>query len=233
MDGSKGLWVVMPVYNEEASLKQVVESWIEEISKYVNNYVFLIVNDGSKDDSETIAKSLALRNPSIKIISHPNRGHGQSCIAGYRYAVNHDAAWIFQIDSDGQCDPHYFQRFWNQRTDKYALYGYRKVREDGRIRFYISRVTSIYTWLATGTWVPDPNVPYRLMPKQILSSSIKEIPSYVYMANICLAYRMQKIGAIKWLEINFLKRIGGTPSAKILQIMRRGFELFIQLRNLQ
>ena len=93
-----------------------------------------------------------------------NSGHGRSCVRGYHTAVSWNAEWIFQIDSDGQCDPHYFPSLWDKRNEKRSVYGFRYKRDDGLKRLLISRVLTWFVYAATrGTWVRDPNVPYRLM----------------------------------------------------------------------
>ena len=46
-------------------------------------------------------------------------------------AAESDAEWILQIDSDGQCDPRFFQKFWALRDQADAVFGFRRIRQDG------------------------------------------------------------------------------------------------------
>lgn len=106
---STEILIVMPVFNEQASLRKVVTEWFSELERYVGKFVILAIDDGSTD--ETLENLKALQGElgaRLEWISRENRGHGQTCIQGYRIALERKIPYIFQIDSDGQCDPQYF-----------------------------------------------------------------------------------------------------------------------------
>ena len=105
----KNLWVIMPVYNEEEAIELVVNEWIATLNSLKLSYVFCLFNDGSKDSTLLKINNLATLYPSIKVVDKPNSGHGQTCVLGYQMAIENGADWIFQIDSDAQCDPQYFE----------------------------------------------------------------------------------------------------------------------------
>jgi glycosyltransferase involved in cell wall biosynthesis len=225
------LFVVMPVYNEEETLTKVVEEWIPVFRSHTRAFQFCILNDGSKDSTLSILKQLAVTYPEIVVVDKPNSGHGQTCVTGYKLALKTAASWVFQIDSDGQCDPSFFGTFWEMRPNHAALYGYRKVRDDGYSRFLISRVVSLVTWIAAGRWVKDANVPYRLMRKDTLTGWINEIPSDFHLANVLVAALQDKKFRIKWLDIRFRERQGGRASVKAYSFVKQGWLLFKQLRK--
>jgi dolichol-phosphate mannosyltransferase len=224
------LWIVFPVYNEEACVAAVLREWIPTLRECTRDFVILALNDGSTDATLAELRKLEGGIPEMRVIDKPNAGHGQSCVQGYRMALEAGAEWIFQIDSDGQCDPSFFPGFWSCRNPEFVDYGYRTIRGDGRIRFYVSRVVSIVTWIATGIWVRDPNVPYRLMHRSRLEGLIDRIPEDFHLANIMLAALHQKTFGIRWHDIYFRQRIGGVPSAKPYSFAKHGFQLFRQLR---
>ena len=86
-------------------------------------------------------------------------GHGQSCLAGYIEAARMGAPYLFQIDSDGQCDPAGFARVWERRRNAPAIYGRRMTRDDGLARRVISRVLRASLKVARRTRLNDTNVP--------------------------------------------------------------------------
>jgi dolichol-phosphate mannosyltransferase len=106
--GINHLWVVMPVYNEEEAVGAVIAEWQKALIASGLNYTFCILNDGSKDNTLQILEECAQHNSNIKVINKSNSGHGQTCVMGYQMGLEAGADWIFQIDSDGQCDPQYF-----------------------------------------------------------------------------------------------------------------------------
>jgi len=226
----ENIWVVMPVYNEEVSLIHVVEEWHPKLKECCKNFTICVLNDGSKDNTLQIANNLAAKYPEVKIIDKPNTGHGQTCALGYKLALERGADWVFQIDSDGQCDPQYFNNLIAD-ADKYkVIYGFRAKREDGFQRFLVSRVVSWFTYFATGVWVRDANVPYRLMHKTALQNIIAKIPTDFHLSNILVSVLQQKNNGIHWVNITFLDRFGGSPSVKPYSFAKHGFKLFKQLK---
>lgn len=221
----------MPVYNEEISLGHVVASWYPVLEKTCTSFTLCILNDGSKDNTLKIANELAANHPSIKVVDKPNTGHGQTCAYGYQLALDNGAEWVFQIDSDGQCDPQYFHKFVEASPKHKVLYGYRAIREDGFQRYLVSRIVSFFTLFATGVWVRDANVPYRLMHRSSIENIIKKIPTDFHLSNILVSVLQQKYNGIFWVNITFLDRFGGTPSVKPYSFAKHGLKLFKQLKR--
>lgn len=107
------LLIVMPVYNEQASVRKVVLEWFQEVENWTEDFVFLALDDGSNDGTPRVLARLREQlGPRLEIVTQPNAGHGRTCLRGYQMAVERGIPFIFQIDSDGQCDPQYFFRFW-------------------------------------------------------------------------------------------------------------------------
>lgn len=219
----------MPVYNERESIKAVIEEWLFELKKFNIEFTLCVLNDGSKDDTLSIIQSL--KEKEIFLIDKPNTGHGQSCILGYKTAIEHGAEWVFQIDSDGQCDPRFFKAMVEASDKHPVIFGYRKTRDDGFKRFIISRIVSIFAFFATGIWVKDANVPYRLMRADYLKNVVSQIPSDFHLANIFVSVLLRKQIRINWINIHFRDRTGGSPSVKTFTFAKHGFMLFKQLRK--
>jgi dolichol-phosphate mannosyltransferase len=216
------LWVIMPVYNEEASLQLVVAEWIMALNHANIKYTLCILNDGSKDQTWNILQTLASKHSCIESVNKTNSGHGQTCIEGYKLALKANADWIFQIDSDGQCDPIYFKEMMNATS-----------RDDGFKRMIVSFFVSIFTWVATGQYLRDPNVPYRLIHRTVMEKIVHQVPNDFHLANIYVSVCSNKISKIKWIPIHFRNRIGGTASVKTFSFVKHGFKLFKQLRLAQ
>ncbi|HEY3422703.1 MAG TPA: glycosyltransferase family 2 protein [Methanocellaceae archaeon] len=73
--------LVLPAYNEEAALTQTLEEYIEYVDEVI------IVNDGSKDRTDEIARDLASRLPKVKYIKHEtNKGKPEALRTGVRNA---------------------------------------------------------------------------------------------------------------------------------------------------
>ncbi|HWA71999.1 MAG TPA: glycosyltransferase family 2 protein [Polyangiaceae bacterium] len=221
------LYVVVPVYNEEASVARVVREWASALDSLGACYRFLLLDDGSKDGTRDQLDALASELPRIEVIHKPNSGHGQTCVEGYRTAVARGASWVLQIDSDGQCDPGYFSELWHRRARFGAVFGKRVTREDGVSRRLVSWFCRHATRLVSGVAVQDPNVPYRLIRADVLSAAIAGLPQDFWLANVLVAVVVQKgLGErIGFVEINFRDRYGGEASAKWLKFVSSGLDL--------
>jgi glycosyltransferase involved in cell wall biosynthesis len=228
------LAIVMPVFNEEASLTKVVEEWLPHLQALQTSFKFYILDDGSRDQTPRLLRDLQKKYASvIETFSHANRGHGQTCIAGYRIAIGAGARWILQIDSDGQCDPRYLKAFWQERSQHPLVFGYRQKRDDGFLRFLISRVVAFVCWMGLGVWVKDPNVPYRLMTAGKVEAVISKIPPDFYLANILLSLLLQQQTKIYWIALRFRDRFGGSPSVKFRSFAQHGKKLFLHLLRIR
>lgn len=224
------LWVVMPVYNEEEAIGTVLEEWYPVLEATALNYTLCVLNDGSKDNTQAILEALQLKYPKIKIVNKTNSGHGQTCVLGYQMGLEAGADWIFQIDSDGQCDPQYFPLLVEKTAQYRSVYGKRATRADGLQRIIISKFVKLFVLAATGQWVQDSNVPYRLIHRDIMNNIAYKVPKDFHLANILVSVLCQKQAKIAWIPIHFRDRSGGSPSVKTFSFVKHGFKLFKQLR---
>ena len=103
--------IVMPVYNEEGCIEEVVKNIQDEILSKVPNSRLLAVNDGSRDRTPEILDSLSEEYPQVKVLHKPNGGHGDALLHGLFEA---DADWIFLMDSDNQFDIKDFHKLWKK-----------------------------------------------------------------------------------------------------------------------
>lgn len=229
------LLVVMPVFNEQASVRKVVSEWFHEIENWTQDFVFLALDDGSTDKTLVVLQKLKEQlGPRLEIISRANRGHGQSCLEGYRNALARGAPWVFQIDSDGQCDPQYFFRFWRLRGEAEVIYGVRKTRDDGWRRVFASHFLRLVLAATCGVNCVDSNVPYRLMRTEILRDPLERIPADFFLANVGLAVLLRKDRNTREgrVPIRFRERYGGEPSVALSKFGGKASELVRQLRAL-
>lgn len=97
---SKGISVILPAYNEEKNIEQMVKDCLSYLRKLGNDYEIIIVNDGSEDETGEIARKITKRNKKIRLINHSqNKGYGQALKNGFM-AANLD--YVFFTDSDRQ-----------------------------------------------------------------------------------------------------------------------------------
>ena len=136
------LYIVIPAYNESANIKKTIEQWYPVVEKHNDEgrSRLVVINDGSKDNTYELLCACAKDRTLLVPLTKPNGGHGPTLLYGYRYAIDQDADYIFQTDSDGQTDPAEFEQFWNQRGRYDAVIGNRTERGDGKSRKFVENV---------------------------------------------------------------------------------------------
>lgn len=220
---------MVPVYNEQDAISAVLLEWREELRRRVGDFRFLVINDGSTDG--TLAKLNALGWPELTIHTHRNRGHGQSCLVGYREAARLGAQYVFQIDSDGQCEPAGFGAVWALREKAPSIYGRRTTRADGWSRWLVTRVLRWTLKLLLRTRLNDTNVPYRLYPATVAAAAADRISPDFELANIALALVLEPSGFWE-VPIHFRDRQGGHASVKWYGFAKKAFRLVKDLKTL-
>ena len=97
------LSVVIPVFNEAASLQGLFEEVTDALLGLEVPYEILFIDDGSTDASPQVLQELAAKDPGVKLIAfRRNFGQTAAMMAGIEYA---QGGVIVVMDGDGQNDP--------------------------------------------------------------------------------------------------------------------------------
>ena len=181
------LCVILPVYNEEAVVGDVLRKWDEELGRLGIDSVIRPYNDGSKDESLRVMKEFAVAHKRVEVRDKANSGHGPTILTGYRDAVRDGFDWIFQIDSDDEMGPEKFEDCWSRRGDYDFLIG----RREGRVQALSRKIVSFFSRLCVtmfyGKSVWDVNSPYRLMRVSAFKEFYEAIPITTFAPNVILS----------------------------------------------
>lgn len=230
------LYIVIPAYNESENLEQLIRDWYPVIEAHNGGGQsrLVIINDGSKDHTWEILQNCAISLPLLLPLTKENEGHGPTVLYGYRYAIEHQADYIFQTDSDGQTNPKEFEAFWGLRKDFDAVIGNRSDRQDGASRVFVEKVLLNILKMNFGVKIPDSNAPFRLMKTELVAKYIRKMPEKYNLPNVMLttyfAYFHEKL---KFVDITFKPRQGGTNSINIRKITRIGWQALRDFRELK
>jgi len=123
--------VIMPVYNHAAYVDGAIASVVAQTRE---DWELWIVNDGSTDDSATIADRWAWRDNRIHLIHQPNAGPAAARNEGFRRTR---APWLAFLDSDDLYYPDTlaaYGEFIDAHPDVSFFYGYRyRLTADGSV----------------------------------------------------------------------------------------------------
>ena len=219
------IYIVMPAYNEEANIKEVVKKWYPLLDGKSEKSRLWVADSGSVDRTHEILLGLKDDYPKLEIVSDCEKQHGPKLIRLYKKSIEDDVDYVFQTDSDGQTDPKEFDDFWKKRKEFDAILGNRTKRGDGKLRALVEKVVCILLCLFFGVKVPDANAPFRLMKVSMLKKYIDRFSETYNLPNIMLtcffAYYKEKIC---FCEISFGARKAGKNSINIRRIAGIGIK---------
>lgn len=221
------LYIIIPAYNETENIRFVIDTWYTIIQKYPGEggSRIVVIDDGSTDNTYNILKNCAIEKPLLKVLTKSNSGHGATVMYGYKYALEHGADYIFQTDSDGQTSPEEFGKFWSLRNEYAAIFGKRVGREDGYLREAVEKVLCILLKYYFHVSIQDANAPYRLMSRQFLNEYLYKLPDGYNLPNAMLvAIGLYYKENIKFIEISFKARQGGSNSINLRKIFKIGIQ---------
>ena len=165
------LSVFFPCYNEEKNIENTVSKAVTQLKKIASKWEIIIINDGSKDNTATVALKIKEKYaPHIRIVTHnPNRGYGAAFKSGI---YNAKYKWIAFTDSDGQFD---FSEISNlikkqQKTNSDLVIGYYLSRQVSKTVILTSKIWELIVYILFGLKVKDIDCAFKLFSKEVVNS---------------------------------------------------------------
>ena len=215
----KELSVIFPIYNEEKTAKNTLLEWKSTLDKLLINYEMIIAEDGSTDKTKQILFKLISENKKkfTSNIKNKKRGYAEAIRSSINIA---SGKYILSVDSDGQCDPKDFNKFWRKRfiLNNSILLGNRFKRKDNIQRLIMSKIFLIFHRILFFSNIKDPSCPYVFGKGKIF----KKINPYLkYMVEgfwwgfvaICLRKKIK----IYQININHRLRLSGKTNVFFLK----------------
>ena len=196
------LLIIIPAYNEEASIVSTVENLISVCPQY--DYV--IINDGSNDRTLSLCKK-----HNYNVIDQPiNLGLSGTFQTGVKYALRNGYDAVLQFDADGQHLPEYIEPLLNKLNEGYDIViGSRFVdkKKPKSFRMLGSNIISFDTYILTGQKISDPTSGMRIFGKRVL-------PILAYNPNISpepdsIAYMMINGAKVAEVQVEMKERMAG------------------------
>ena len=171
--GPRELSIVIPLYNEEQSLRELYDDIRSSLSR-INRYEIIFVDDGSTDNSARVLQGIRERDKSrIKIIRfRRNFGKSAALAAGFALA---QGSVVVTMDADLQDDPAEIPTLMNEIKRGFDLVsGWKKKRKDPITKTIPSRFFNFITRLLTGIKIHDFNCGLKAYRKEV----VKEVRVY-------------------------------------------------------
>ncbi len=159
------LLIIIPAYNEAANIVEVVDN----IRKNYPEYDYIVVNDGSTDDTRKVCHEAGIRFMDLPV----NVGLTGAVRAGMKYANYYDYDYAIQLDGDGQHDPKYVADMLSCMKEKNAdiVIGsrFKDEKKPLSLRMLGSKIISGSVFVTTGgTYIGDVTSGMRLYNKRMI-----------------------------------------------------------------
>jgi len=207
--------VVIPTYNDQATIEEVVSEAIEVASDLATDYEIFVVNDASRDDTGALLDRLAQTDKAIRVVHHEsNRGYGATIAELYMGAKKE---LVFSTPGDRQLRPRELLKMLPALNHYDVVIGRRKERQDPFIRKMYSFIYNSLIRILYGLRVRDVNS-IKLIKREVLERIHFEATSAFTDAELCI--RAARLGyRVGEVNVEHLARAFGEASGGKFSIM--------------
>lgn len=202
MKNNEKLSVIVPVFNEEKIVKDILEKLRQELEKLHIVFEIIAINDASSDQSLEILKSI----PNITLINNPyNLGYGASLKRGLR-AVSSE--WIMIIDSDGTYPIDKISDILKYTEEYDMVVGSRIHQKDAPGRKPAKWILKKLASFLVGKNIPDLNSGMRVFRRDKALEFYDLYPSgFSFTTTITLSFFTHDY-TVKYVDIPYYERVG-------------------------
>lgn len=195
------LLIIIPAYNEGKNIEHVVNNLQENYPQYD----YIVVNDGSRDDTLDICREKGYNYIDMPI----NVGLTGGVQTGLMYAYQQGYDYALQFDGDGQHDPAYIAPMLEKMKECDICIASRFVTEKKpkTLRMLGSNLIQFMLKITTGKTIEDPTSGMR-MYNRIVMKAMAELPDYGPEPDT-IAHLIRSGAVIKSIQAEMHERMAG------------------------
>ena len=221
MNTTAAVSVIVPAYNEAATVEDVVRGIARVLAAWPGSHEIIVVDDGSRDGTGEIAQRLACELPVVQVVQLArNSGYGAAQRAGLAHARGD---LVCLLPADGQIPPSALDAYLRAAPEADVIIGAYRVREDSRSRRFSSGMFRTVIGLLFGIRVRNINA-----PKLYRRADLEGLPltSSGGFADAEMVIQLHARGrTFKEVEIDCLPRTAGTSSVGVRAAVQAVIEL--------
>lgn len=190
--------MIIPTYNERENLARIIAVTLDQDPRLH----VLVVDDGSPDGTGAIADEIAAASPRVFAIHRAGKlGLGTAYIAGFRWALERDFEYVFEMDADFSHPPSHLPEFLEAAQTADVVLGSRYL--DGRVtvvhwpmpRLLLSYAANVYARIITGLALWDLTGGFKCWRRKVLASlDLGAVRSNGYAFQIEMSVRAKRKG---------------------------------------
>jgi undecaprenyl-phosphate 4-deoxy-4-formamido-L-arabinose transferase len=216
------LSVVIPVYNEEASLPILSSRLFPVLDKLGKPYEVLLVNDGSKDNTSLVLKKFFEERPDVLRIFEFNRNYGQhmAIMAGFEH-VRGDV--VVTLDADLQNFPEDIPMLLEKINEGYDVVGgVRADRQDSWWRLWLSRMHNNLRLKLTKIDMKDDGCMLRAYKRNIIDQMVACEEHSTFVTALATSFASNPID----VDVRHASREAGKSNYNLIKLIRYNFDFF-------
>lgn len=216
------LLIVIPAYNEEDN----IESVVTYITEHYPQYDYVVVNDGSKDNTAAIC-----RKKGYELIDLPiNLGLAGAFQTGLKYACEYGYLYAIQFDADGQHRPEFIQAMLDRMKEGYDIvigsrFFYKK--KDKSLRMLGSRMITVAIKMTTGIRVSDPTSGMRMFSRPMIEEFARNL-NYGPEPDT-VSYLLKNGAKVSEVQVKMEERIFGESYLNLVSSMKYMIKMLVSI----
>ncbi len=233
MAGERAL-VIVPTYNERENITRLIDAVLYQDP----SIDVLVIDDGSPDGTGQLADEVAAVNTRVNVIHRASKmGLGTAYVAGFKWALQHSYAYVFEMDADFSHDPAHLPQFLTSIQEADLVLGSRY--REGRVtvvnwpvgRLLLSYFANVYARIVTGLQLYDATGGFKCFRRSVLEAiNLDDVRSNGYAFQIEVSFRAWRRGfRIVEIPIVFVDRTEGV-SKMSKKIVREAIWMVWRLR---
>lgn len=207
--------VIVPTYNERENISRLIYAVLEQDPRLE----ILVVDDGSPDGTGDIVQTIGTDHQRVHLLRRDRKmGLGTAYIAGFKWSLERDYAYTFEMDADFSHDPAHLRQFLKTIETADLVIGSRY--REGKVtvvnwpisRLLLSYFANIYARWVTGLPLWDSTGGFKCYRRTVLESiDLSRVRSNGYAFQIEMSFRAWKKNfKIVEIPIVFVDRTEGT-----------------------
>jgi dolichol-phosphate mannosyltransferase len=205
--------IVVPTYNERENIQPL----LDQLLSLPFGLDVLVVDDNSPDGTGDLVATRAALDPRVHLLRRAGKlGLGSAYVAGFRFALEQGAEYVFEMDADFSHDPVAIGEFLEAAKDADLVLGSRYLHGVTVVhwplkRLVLSYCANLYTRVITGLPVRDATGGFKCFRRRALAAlDLGRVNSDGYAFQIEMTYKVWRLGLrIKEIPITFVDRRAG------------------------
>jgi dolichol-phosphate mannosyltransferase len=189
--------IIVPTYNERENLTPLAH----KLMALPTQVDMLVVDDNSPDGTGKLADELAAKHPTVHVLHRTEKnGLGRAYISGFKWALERDYEFVFEMDGDFSHNPDDIPAFLQAAAEADLVLGSRYVNGIRVInwdfkRLMLSKSAAKYVQIITGMPFTDPTGGYKCFRRRALEAlNLDEVLSNGYSFQIELTHKIWRQG---------------------------------------